>query len=118
SHLGVSTRRPAIERDFEAMAAMGFCAARWCVFADGRAGIVYDGAGMPAGLDPHFFVELDMACEIARCVGMQLALVLIDLRWLIEEVRDPLADPATGALLEVRLPHGRAHVPHSLAGSS
>jgi hypothetical protein len=114
----VSTRRGAIERDFEAMAAMGFCAARWFVFADGRAGIVYDGAGTPAGLDPHFFVDLDTACEIARGVGMQLALVLLDHRWLFEGVRDTIADPATGALFEVRLPHGRAHVLHSLSGRS
>jgi hypothetical protein len=118
SHLGVSTRRPAIERDFETMAAMGFRAARWFVFGDGRAGIVYDGGGTPAGLDPHFFVDLDTACEVARNVGMQLALVLLDHRWLFEGVRDTIADPATGALLEVRLPHGRAHVLHSLAGRS
>jgi hypothetical protein len=118
SHLGVSTRRPAIERDFEAMAAMGFRVARWFVFADGRAGIVYDGGGVPAGLDPHFFVDLDTACEVARGVGMQLALVLLDHRWLFDGVRDTIADPATGTLLDVRLPHGRAHVLHSIAGRS
>ena len=116
SHLGVSTRRPAIERDFDAMASMGFHVARWFVFADGRAGIVYDGAGLPAGLDPHFFVDLDTACEVARGVGMQLDLVLLDHRWLFDGVRDTIADPATGALLDVRLPHGRADILHSIVG--
>jgi hypothetical protein len=116
SHLGVSTRRAAIERDFEEMAAMGFIVARWFVFADGRSGIVYDSGGMPAGLDSHFFSDLDTACEIARDVGMQLALVLLDHRWMFEGVRDTIADPATGALLDVRLPYGRGHVLHSAAG--
>ena len=118
SHLGVSTRRPAIEHDFTSMAALGFRVARWFLFADGRAGIVYDGGGMPVGLDPHFFTDLDAACEVARDVGMQLALVLLDHRWLFEGVRDTIADPATGALLDLRLPHGRAHSLHSHSGRS
>src|SRR5215216_5146903 len=116
SHLGVSTRRSAIERDFAAMASMGFRIARWFVFGDGRAGIVYDGAGLPAALDSHFFDDLDTACEVAGGVGMQLDLVLLDHRWLFEGVRDTIADPATGALLEVRLPQGRARVLRSDAG--
>ena len=116
SHLGVSTRRAAIERDFAAMAEMGFRVVRWFVFADGRAGIVYDGGGMPVGLDPHFFVDLDTACEVARDAGMQLALVFLDHRWLFEGVRDTIADPATGALLDLRLPYGRSHILHSRAG--
>ena len=116
SHLGVSTRRRDVERDFETMAALGFRVARWFVFADGRAGIVYDDRGIPSGIDPHFFDDLDAACEIARGVEMQLALVLLDHRWMFEGVRDTIADPATGALLEVRLPFGRAHVLLSLAG--
>ena len=40
SHLGVSTRPGDIERDFAAMARLGFTAARWFVFGDGRSGIV------------------------------------------------------------------------------
>ena len=116
SHLGVSTRRAAVQRDFDAMAALGFRVARWFVFADGRAGIIYDDRGHPAGLDPHFFVDLDTACEIARDAGMRLALVLLDHRWMFEGVRDTIADPATGALLAVRLPHGRATILHSTAG--
>jgi hypothetical protein len=116
SHLGVSTRRQNVERDFQAMATMGFRVARWFVFGDGRAGIVYVDRGIPTGLDPHFFHDLDTACEIAGGVGMQLALVLLDHRWLFEGVRDTIADPATGALLDVRLPFGRANVLHTTAG--
>jgi hypothetical protein len=116
SHLGVSTRRAAVERDFAAMAALGFRVARWFVFADGRAGIVYDDRGLPAGVDPYFFVDLDAACEIARGVDMRLALVLLDHHWMFEGLRDTIADPATGSLLEVRLPRGRADILLSSAG--
>jgi hypothetical protein len=116
SHLGVSTRRSAIERDFARMAALGFVVARWFVLGDGRGGIVYDDSGLPVGLDPHFFNDLDAGIEVARAVGMQLVLVLLDHRWMFEGVRETLADPATGQLLEARLPQGRARVLQSAAG--
>ena len=63
--MGVSTRRGAVDRDFAAMAALGFRVARWFVFCDGRSGIVYDEAGMPWGPDAHLFGDLDAALEIA-----------------------------------------------------
>src|SRR5687767_5928752 len=98
------------------MAALGFVTVRWFVFADGRSGIVYDDAGMPRGIDSQLFVDLDAALEIARAAGIRLVLVLLDHRWMFEGVRDTIADPATGALLEARLPHGRAAVLRSTAG--
>jgi hypothetical protein len=116
SHIGVSTRREAIRRDFAEMASLGFTAARWFVFADGRSGIVYDDAGMPVGLDSHFFVDMDAALESARDAGLRVAFVLLDHRWMYEGVRDTIADPATGALFEARLPQGRASVLHSYRG--
>ena len=116
SHLGVSTRRGAVERDFDGMAALGFTVARWFVFGDGRAGIVYDETGFPAGIDPHSFRDLDAGLEIARAAGIRIQLVLLDHRWMFEGVRDTIADPATGALLEARLPHGRARVLHAAEG--
>jgi hypothetical protein len=116
SHLGVSTRRAAVARDFSAMASLGFIVVRWFVFADGRSGIVYDDGGLPTGVDPHFFVDLDTGLEIARDAGIRLALVLLDHRWLFEGVRDTIADPASGLLLEAWLPHGRARVLHSAHG--
>ena len=51
SHLGVSTRRDAIARDFDEIARLGFVAARWFVFCDGRSGIIYDEHSLPGGLD-------------------------------------------------------------------
>jgi hypothetical protein len=116
SHLGVSTRRAAVERDFREMAALGFRVARWFVFCDGRAGIVYDDAGRPLGPDPHLFADMDAALEIARGAGMALDLVLFDHRWMFEGVRDRVADPITGDLLEARLPQGRAAVLHAPSG--
>jgi hypothetical protein len=116
SHLGVSTRREAVRRDFDAMAALGFTAARWFVFADGRSGIVYDERGLPSGLDSHLFADLDAALEIAGETGVRLVLVLLDHRWMFDGVRDTIADAATGALLEARLPNGRARVLRSIAG--
>jgi hypothetical protein len=116
SHLGVSTRRTAVERDFADMASLGFTVARWFVFGDGRAGIVYDEGGLPLGHDPHFFADLDAALEIARDAGIRLDLVLLDHRWMFDGVRETIADPATGALLEASLPHGRSDVLHSAAG--
>jgi hypothetical protein len=116
SHLGVSTRRAAVARDFERMASLGFVAARWFVFCDGRAGIVYDDSGLPLGPDPHLFTDLDAALEIAREAGMRIDLVLFDHRWMFDGVRETIADPVTGDLLEARLPHGRARVLNSQAG--
>jgi hypothetical protein len=110
SHLGVSTRRLAVERDFTEMAALGFTAARWFVFCDGRAGIAYDDRGLPAGPDPHLFTDLDAALEIAGGVGIRIALVLFDHQWMFKGVRETIADPVTGDLLEAQLPEGRARI--------
>lgn len=116
SHLGVSTRRAAVRRDFEGMAGLGFTAARWFVFGDGRAGIVFDDRGLPAGPDSHLFADLDAALEIAVATGVRLVLVLLDHRWMFDGVRETIADPATGTLLEARLPDGRGRVLRSQAG--
>jgi hypothetical protein len=116
SHLGVSTRRDAIARDFDEMAALGFLVARWFVFCDGRAGIAYDERGLPAGLDSWFFADLDAALEIAIGAGMALDLVLLDHTWMFGGVHERVWDPATGAALEARLPQGRAEVLHSRRG--
>jgi hypothetical protein len=116
SHLGVSTRRTAVQADFDQMAALGFTAARWFLFGDGRSGIVYGEDGLPLGTDPHVFADVDAALEIARAAGIRLVFVLLDHRWMFQGVRDTIADPATGALLEARLPHGRSHVLHSAPG--
>ena len=110
SHLGVSTRREAIARDFADVARLGFLVARWFVFCDGRSGIVYDDRGIPAGLDDRFFADVDTALEIARDVDVRLDFVLLDHHWLFSGIRHVLADPVTGDLLDARLPAGRAEI--------
>lgn len=110
SHLGVSTRRAEIESDFQRMASLGFTLVRWFVFCDGRAGIVYDETGFPSGPDEYLYADLDAALEAARESGIRLVLVLLDHRWMFDNVRDTFADPITGELFEGTLPDGRAQV--------
>lgn len=110
SHVGVSVRREAIGRDFAAMARLGFTVARWFVFGDGRAGIVYDQAGLPLALDDWFFADLDAGLQIASAHGIRLVLVLLDHRWMFSGIPDAVTDPTTGTLFDVTLPDGRSHV--------
>jgi hypothetical protein len=116
AHLGVSTRRQQIERDFARMAALGFTVARWFVFTDGRSGIVYSDRGFPASVDEHLSADVDAALEIAGSAGIRLSLVLLDHRWMFDDVPDVLADPTTGEMLQTQLPKGRAHVLRSGRG--
>ena len=71
SHLGVSTRRSAVARDFAKMAELGFTVARWFLFCDWRAGIVYDERALPEGLDDRILGDLDAALEIAVASGVR-----------------------------------------------
>jgi hypothetical protein len=107
SHLGVTTRRDAIARDFAEMAALGFVVARWFVFCDGRSGIVYDDRNLPAALDEQFFDDVDAALEIARGANMQVVFVLFDHHWLFRGIHHAMADPLSGDILDARLPEGR-----------
>jgi hypothetical protein len=116
SHLGVSTRRHQISRDFSEMARLGFTVVRWFVFGDGRSGIEYDDRGLPAGPDPHLFADLDTALDIAAAVGIRLVLVLLDHRWMFDDVPDTIADPASGTVFEARLADGRAQVLDTRSG--
>jgi hypothetical protein len=116
SHRGVSMRRAAIARDFAEMAALGFTVARWFVFCDGRAGIIYDDRGLPAGHDAFLFSDLDAALETAREAGIRIDFVLLDHQWMFSGIHHTLADPVTGVVHEVRLPEGRARVLLSAAG--
>jgi hypothetical protein len=110
SHLGVSTRRDAVARDFDEIARLGFVVARWFVFCDGRSGIVYDDRGLPAGLDDRVFTDMDAGLEIAREANVRIDFVLFDHHWLFSGIHHTLADPVTGDLLEARLPEGRARI--------
>jgi len=110
THVGVSTRRDQIASDFSRMASLGFTVVRWFVLTDGRAGIEYDDRGIPTGPDPFLFADLDAALDIAGRFATKVLVVLLDHRWMFAGVPDAFADPASGALLEARLPHGRAAV--------
>jgi len=116
SHVGVSTRQTAVARDLADIAALGFTVVRWFVFGDGRAGIVYDDRGLPAGLDAHLFADLDAALESARDAGLRIDFVLLDHRWMFSGLADTLADPITGLTYDAELPEGRAGVLLSAAG--
>jgi len=109
-HLGVTTRREAIARDFDEMARLGFVVVRWFLFCDGRAGIVFDDRGLPLGLDEQFFADLDAGLEIARDANIRLNLALFDHHWLFSGLSQPLADAVTGELLDATLPEGRSRV--------
>ena len=116
SHLGVSTRRGGVAADFAAMASLGFTVVRWFVFGDGRAGILYDDRGLPLGPDAHLWEDMDAALEIARSVGIKLVLVMLDHRWMFEGVRETIADPVSGMILQAQLPDGRSRVLRTDAG--
>jgi hypothetical protein len=98
------------------MAALGFTVARWFVFGDGRAGIVYDDRGLPVGPDAYLFADLDAALECARDADLRIEFVLLDHRWMFSGLADALADPITGLTYDAELPEGRAGVLLSAAG--
>jgi hypothetical protein len=112
SHLGVSTRRDAVARDFAEMARLGFTVTRWFLFCDGRAGIVYDERGLPEALDDRVLDDLDAALEIAVASGIRVAFVMLDHRWMYAGLAGAVVDPVSGASLQVTLPDGRADVLH------
>jgi len=116
SHLGVSTRRDAVARDFAEMARLGFTVTRWFLFCDGRSGIVYDDRGLPEGLDAQTFQDLDAALVIALSAGVQVSFVMLDHRWMYEGLAGAVVDPVTGESLQITLPDGRAGVLHSAEG--
>ena len=78
--------------------------------------LLYDERGLPAGLDPHFFIDLDAGLDAALRCGVRLDLVLLDFHWMFRGITHRLADPATGVLYEVQLPEGRADVLLSAPG--
>lgn len=80
---------------------------------DGRGSCTTSAASPPAPI--RSCSPISTRCSRSRDNGITLDLVLLDHRWLFEGVGDTMADPVTGALLEARLPHGRAEVLHRRA---
>ncbi len=71
-----------VDADFTRMASLGVRTVRWFAFADGRAGITYDAAGMPSGLDEFVMQDFDAALEIAQHHNIGINFVLLDYRFL------------------------------------
>lgn len=76
------TTNAAVDADFAKMSSLGVRAVRWFVFGDGRAGITFDAAGMPTGVDQFVTQDLDAALEVAKRHNIGLNLVLLDYRFL------------------------------------
>jgi hypothetical protein len=77
--------RQLVEDDFSRMATVGVRTVRWFLFCDGRTGIRFDN-GIPVGLDPFVFKDLEAALEIAEWNNIQIAFVFFDFTWMFQEV--------------------------------
>lgn len=77
-----------IESDFAALSAAGVRLVRWFVFADARAGVTFDMAGTPTGVDAYLFADLDALLSIAEQHGIRLDLVLFDFTLMQEPTVD------------------------------
>jgi hypothetical protein len=55
---------------------------RWFLLCDGRAGIVWDSDGTPAGLDDCVLTDIGVALDLARRHGLKLVFALFDFHWL------------------------------------
>ena len=71
-----------VDADFARLSSLGVRTVRWFVFADGRAGITFDAAGLPTGLDAFVMPDFDAALEIAQRHNIGLNLVLLDYRFM------------------------------------
>ena len=77
-----------VNADFAKMSSLGVRTVRWFVFADGRAGITYDAAGLPSGIDEFVIQDFDAALEIAERHNIGLNFVLLDYRFLSDASTD------------------------------
>jgi hypothetical protein len=59
--------------------------ARWFLFFDGRAGITYDAAWSPAGIDGVFYRDIDAAVAVAMTYGIMIMFMLISFYWMFRE---------------------------------
>ncbi|MEO5951913.1 MAG: glycoside hydrolase family 2 TIM barrel-domain containing protein [Chloroflexia bacterium] len=78
----------AVDADFAKLSSLGVRTVRWFVFADGRAGIVFDAAGMPTGLDEFVMQDFDAALEIAQRYNIGINFVLLDFRFVYDAQTD------------------------------
>ncbi|MCX6553716.1 MAG: hypothetical protein NTZ12_01680 [Candidatus Aminicenantes bacterium] len=79
--VGKPETRDTLQRIFSELNKRGIHTVRWFLLCDGRAGIRFNKAGMPSGVDPHLFADIDAALEIAAASQMRIIFVLIDFLW-------------------------------------
>lgn len=73
--------REKLHHVFRELKERGVFILRWFLLCDGRAGIRFNAAGTPAGLDPFVFADLDAALETAAAAGLKIIFVLFDFLW-------------------------------------
>jgi hypothetical protein len=73
-----------VDTDFARLSSLGVRTVRWFAFADGRAGITFDEAGLPSGLDEFVFQDFDAALEIAQRHNIGINFVLLDFRFMYD----------------------------------
>ncbi len=71
----------AVRRALDTAREAGADIVRWFVFCDGRAGLDYDAAGLPARLQPAVFDDMARALDIVGQAGLRLVPVLFDFHW-------------------------------------
>jgi hypothetical protein len=71
----------AVRRSLRSARDSGAEIVRWFVFCDGRAGIDYDAAGLPARLQSAVFDDLSRALDIVGEADLRLVPVLFDFHW-------------------------------------
>jgi hypothetical protein len=78
------TTYAAVDADFAHMESLGIQTVRWFVFTDGRAGITFDAAGIPSGIDEFVTKDCDAALEIAQRHNIGINFVLLDFRFMYD----------------------------------
>jgi hypothetical protein len=77
----------ALRTTLQAMQTARVNVARRFMFFDGRAGITYDAAGSPTGLDGDVFSDIDAAVAIASAYSIKIIFVLISFEWMFNKLQ-------------------------------
>jgi hypothetical protein len=73
--------RERLDRALARIAARNLHVVRWFMLCDGRAGIRFDAAGTPLGLDDYVLKDAEVALDGARTHGLRVLFVLFDFHW-------------------------------------
>jgi len=70
-----------LEDTFATLKSAGVGIVRWFLFCDGRAGILFDPDGGPAGVDAFVYPDLDAALDLATRFDVRVVFSLFDFLW-------------------------------------